>query len=63
VIDRLATALQAALEDATLKARYAELATEPVSRELATPAALATLLKTETDKWGPIIAKAGVHPE
>jgi tripartite-type tricarboxylate transporter receptor subunit TctC len=63
VIDRLVAALQAALDDPVLKERYADLATEPVARERATPEALAAYLRAETDKWGPIIAKAGVHPE
>jgi len=63
VIDRLVTALQASLEDAALKARFADLATEPVSKDRATPEALAALLRAETDKWGPIIKKAGVYGE
>ena len=50
-------------EDAKLKARFADLATEPVRRDLATPAALAALLRAEMDKWGPIIKKAGVNAD
>jgi tripartite-type tricarboxylate transporter receptor subunit TctC len=63
VIDRLVMALQAALEDPALKERFADLATEPVTRERATPEALAALLRAETDKWAPIIKKAGVYAE
>ena len=63
VIDRLVTALQAAVEDPTLKERFADLATDTVSKAQARPEALAALLKSETEKWGPIIKKAGVQPE
>jgi tripartite-type tricarboxylate transporter receptor subunit TctC len=63
VIDRLAAALQAALEDPALKERFGDLATDPVARDRATPEALASHLKAETDKWGPIIRKAGVYAE
>jgi tripartite-type tricarboxylate transporter receptor subunit TctC len=63
VIDRLVTALQAALEDHALKERFADLATDTVSKAQATPEALAALLKSETEKWGPIIKKSGVQPE
>jgi tripartite-type tricarboxylate transporter receptor subunit TctC len=63
VIDKLATALQAALKDGTVKARFAELGTEPVSDDRATPDALRAHLKAEIDKWGPIIKKAGVYAD
>ena len=63
MIDRLVTALQAAVEDPTLKERFADLATDTVSKAQARPEALAALLKSETEKWGTIIKKAGVQPE
>lgn len=63
VIDRLVTALQAAVEDPALKERFADLATDTVGMAQARPEALAALLKAETEKWGPIIKKAGVQPE
>jgi tripartite-type tricarboxylate transporter receptor subunit TctC len=63
VVDRLVAALRAALEDPVLKERFADLATDPVSKDRATPEALAALLKAETAKWGPIIKKAGVIAE
>jgi tripartite-type tricarboxylate transporter receptor subunit TctC len=63
VIDKLASALQAALKDGTVKARFAELGTEPVSDDRATPDSLRAHLKAEIDRWGPIIKKAGVYAD
>jgi tripartite-type tricarboxylate transporter receptor subunit TctC len=63
IIDKLAKALQEALKDANLKQRFADLGSEPVSQERATPEALRTHLKSEIDKWGPIIKKAGVFAD
>ncbi len=63
VIDKLAKALQAALKDANVKQRFAELGTEPVPENLATPAALRTYLKAEIEKWGPIIKQAGQYAD
>ena len=62
-IDTLVGGLQTALKDATVKARLADLGTEPVANERATPAALGALLKSELDKWGPLIKKAGVYAD
>jgi tripartite-type tricarboxylate transporter receptor subunit TctC len=63
VIDKLTKALQAALKDDNVKQRFAELGTEPVAENRATPAALHTHLKAEIDKWSPIIKKAGVYAD
>jgi tripartite-type tricarboxylate transporter receptor subunit TctC len=62
-VDRLTGALQVALEDATIKQRFAELGTEPVAKNRATPDALRTHLKAEIDKWGPIIKAAGAFAD
>ena len=61
--DKLGAALQAALKDDTVKARFAELGTapEPVARQ--TPEALRAHLAAEINKWGPIIKKAGVYAD
>ena len=62
-IDKLVSALQAALQDETVKKRFADLGAESVSLDRATPAALQSYLKAEIDKWGPIIKKAGVYAD
>jgi len=63
VIDKLATALQEALKDPNVKARFADLDAEPVASEKATPEALRVYLKAEIEKWGPIYKKAGVYAD
>jgi tripartite-type tricarboxylate transporter receptor subunit TctC len=63
VIDILSKALQDALKDPTVKQRFADLGTEPVSQDRATPEALRKHLKSEIDRWGPIIKKAGVYAD
>lgn len=63
VIDKLAAALQTALKDPLVVSKFAELGTEPVAQDQATPAALAKHLKAEVDKWAPIIKKAGVYAD
>ncbi len=55
VIEKLAQALQAALRDDNVKLRFAELGTEPVVQNRTAPGALKAQLKSETDRWGPII--------
>lgn len=63
VIDKLATALQAALKDPMVVQRFAELGTEPVAQEKATPAALSAHLKAEIAKWAPVIKAAGEYAD
>ena len=63
VLDRLVASLQAALKDANVKLRLADLGTEPVPLSKATPEALRSFLKSEIDKWGPIIKKAGQYAD
>ena len=62
-IDALVAALQTALQDATVKVRLADLGTEPVAKNRATPEALQTHLKAEIEKWSPLIRKAGVYAD
>ncbi len=63
IIDKLSKALQEALKDPTLKQRFADLGSVPVAQNRATPEALRAHLKSEIDKWGPIIKKAGVFAD
>jgi tripartite-type tricarboxylate transporter receptor subunit TctC len=63
VIEPLTMALQHALKDATVKQRFAQLGTEPVAENRATPEALRAHLKAEIDKWAPIIKKAGIYAD
>jgi len=60
IIDKLSRALQEALKDPVLKQRYADLSADPVAQNRATPEALRLHLKSEINKWGPVIKKAGV---
>ncbi len=63
VVDILMKALQVALKNATVMERFADLGTEPVAENRATPAALRAHLKAEIDKWTPIIKKAGAFAD
>ena len=60
VIAKLTAALQAALQDENVIARFAELGTAPVALEQATPEAHAAYLAEQIALWQPIIKKAGV---
>jgi tripartite-type tricarboxylate transporter receptor subunit TctC len=62
-LDKLVPALQAAVQDPAFRSRLAELGAEPVPVSKATPESLRGLLKSEVDKWGPIIRKTGVFAD
>jgi tripartite-type tricarboxylate transporter receptor subunit TctC len=63
IIDKVNAAMQAALKDPAVIAKFAELGTapEPVARQ--TPEALRAHVVAEIAKWGPIIKKAGVYAD
>ncbi|MFY8106005.1 MAG: tripartite tricarboxylate transporter substrate binding protein BugD [Elstera sp.] len=63
IIAKLTTSLQEALKDPNVVTRFAELGTEPVSQDRATPDALGKHVKAEIDKWSPIIKAAGVYAD
>ena len=63
ILDKLVAALQSAVNDTTFKSRLAELGAEPVPVSKATPESLRTFLKSEIERWGPIIKKAGVYAD
>jgi tripartite-type tricarboxylate transporter receptor subunit TctC len=60
IIDRLNTAINAALSDPAMKARYADLGAEPM---LMTPAEFGTYLADETKKWGRVVRDAKIKPD
>jgi tripartite-type tricarboxylate transporter receptor subunit TctC len=62
-IDKLVAALQAALRDPNVASKFAELGTEPEPQGRGTPEALRTHLKSEIEKWSPIIKKAGIYAD
>jgi tripartite-type tricarboxylate transporter receptor subunit TctC len=63
VTQRLSQALQAALRDPRLIARFAELGTTPVAQERATPAAHRAFWLADIAKWKPIIQGAGQYAD
>lgn len=63
VLDKLNTALRAALKDPDVAARFADLGAQIVPEAKQTPAGLRDWLKAEIDKWQPLIRKAGVYAD
>ena len=61
VIERVSAALQKALDDPEVKDRLARSGAETVAAERARPEVLRSHLKSEIEKWVPIIKKAGVQ--
>ena len=62
-LDKLVAALQDTLKDDAVKKRFADLGSTTYPPDKATPAALQAHLKSEIDKWGPLIKKAGVYAD
>ncbi|MDO9709934.1 tripartite tricarboxylate transporter substrate-binding protein [Paracraurococcus lichenis] len=63
VTQRLSQALQAALRDPRLVARFAELGTAPVAQAMATPEAHHKFWLDDIAKWKPIIQAAGQYAD
>ena len=63
VVEQLSKALQVAVKDPTVTQRFADLGAVPVSEASATPAALQTRVKTEIDRWTPVIKAAGQYAD
>jgi tripartite-type tricarboxylate transporter receptor subunit TctC len=61
--ERLTAALQVALADPDIVAKFAELGTAPSTPEEATPAALQAKLETEIARWKTVIETAGVYAD
>jgi tripartite-type tricarboxylate transporter receptor subunit TctC len=62
-LDKLVAALQSAVQAPAFRTRLADLGAEPVPVAKATPESLRALLKSEIDKWAPIIRKTGVYAD
>jgi tripartite-type tricarboxylate transporter receptor subunit TctC len=60
IVDRLNREINAALADAKMKARLADLGTSVLS---GSPADLAKFVVEETDKWGKVVKVSGAKPE
>ncbi len=63
IVDRLSKSLQVALQDQNVIKRFADLGTEPVSQDRATPDSAQKFVASEIDRWAPIIKKAGVFAD
>lgn len=61
IVQQLSKALQVALADETVVARFADLGTVPSPAEDATPAALKAKVESEIELWRPVIEAAGVY--
>jgi len=62
-IDRLAAAMQQAMKEPDFRKRMTDLGATVYTPEQSTPAALAAQLKSEIDRWGPVIKAAGVYAD
>ena len=63
VIDQLNKALNMALKDDNVRKRIAELSSDLVSPDKATPESLRKQLESETARWAKVIKAAGVSAE
>jgi tripartite-type tricarboxylate transporter receptor subunit TctC len=63
VLDKLVAALQQVVKDDDVKARFAQLGAVPVAADKARPEPLGAQVKSEIEKWGPIIKQAGVYAD
>jgi tripartite-type tricarboxylate transporter receptor subunit TctC len=63
IIDKVNAAMQSALKDPAVIAKFAELGTAPEPLARQTPEALRAHVVAEIAKWGPIIKKAGVYAD
>jgi len=63
VLDKLTAALQTGIQDQAFITRMNDLGGQVVTADKATPEGLRVHLKSEIDRWTPIIRKAGVYAE
>jgi tripartite-type tricarboxylate transporter receptor subunit TctC len=63
VVQKLSTALKAALQDPDLVKRFASISTDPMPQARATPEIAERTLLSEIDRWAPIIKSAGQYAD
>jgi tripartite-type tricarboxylate transporter receptor subunit TctC len=63
VLDKLISSMQAALAEADVQKRFADLGAVTYPKDRQTPQALQAHLKAEMAKWGPLIKKAGQYAD
>jgi tripartite-type tricarboxylate transporter receptor subunit TctC len=63
IVQKLSTALKAALKEPDVIKRFNDISTEPVADNRATPEAAERTLLTEIDRWAPIIKAAGQYAD
>lgn len=63
VIDKLAAAAQSAIKEPDFRKRMSDLGATVYAPEQSTPAALAAQLKSEIERWTPVIKAAGVYAD
>jgi tripartite-type tricarboxylate transporter receptor subunit TctC len=63
IVDRLGTALHVALQDSNVREQLAALGIEPPSEDGMTSEDIRVFVKTEIERWGPVIQSAGVSAD
>ena len=63
VVDRLVSALQASLADATFRGQLASWDATPYETKYAQPAALRERMSSQVDMWTKLIRDAGIQPQ
>ena len=63
IIEQLSKALQVAVKDPTVTQRFTDLGAVSVTEASATPSALQARVKSEVERWGPIIKAAGQYAD
>lgn len=63
VLEKVNAALRAALKDPAFVQHMCDLGAEVVAEDRQSPEALQTWLKSEVDRWGPVIRSAGLYAD
>ena len=63
VLEKLNTALRAAMQDPTVKQRLTDLSADIPAVDKISAVGLKTHLESEINKWGPVIKKAGIYAD